>query len=504
MFLAPAKCISSSVVAASHDERKIAALWWSGVLVTAIQGMIYCSVLKAGQAQSVLTCHEVALHRFQTSLKDLSTLPPIFSFKKQSEWGFAQVGYAKENKTLLGTGGSGPLALELITGCPIPAADSTVGNFGGFFFLLCSGLAHQRNVRRENIENMTHMLLKQIKQRALLASGWPKGLVPSTSGPPAASALHMWPRLCFSTPLHGGQLRMCQMGCSPEPSTTALVSPGPGQTRSHFFKCAWTYGVIRGDSSGLQHLQAQPTLPWKQGENEIGEAWTSLQSEAPSCEAWDQTLVLVSQAAEVLYSVPVNHHSAMPFHGGCWEWMAHHFFKMHVLLSCASCFGAERGMMKEERFYWLAWAWEGHIFTSHCQWSACCLPAHHHSSLPCVCLKSTSAATGDRMRKQGPKVIWVHDNFSCPLKGWLIRQMRLEESQKKNTSWGKGLEARKKAKYCGFWDPRGRWLPEKEQAFPLFISLHFRQSELCLAYSQREPASHSKLPTSFTPLSHSI
>lgn len=139
--------------------------------MTAIQGMIYRSVLKAGQAQSVLTCHEVALHRFQTSLKDLSTLPPIFSFKKLSEWGFAQVGYAKENKTLLGTGGSGPLALELITGCPVPAADSTVGNFGGFFFLLCSGLAHQRNVRRENIENMTHMLLKQIKQRALLALG---------------------------------------------------------------------------------------------------------------------------------------------------------------------------------------------------------------------------------------------------------------------------------------------------------------------------------------------
>lgn len=68
----------------------------------------------------------------------------------------------------------------MITGCPVPAADTTVGNFRGvffwvFFFLPRSELAHQRNVRRENIENMTHMLLKQIKQRALLTSGCPGG-----------------------------------------------------------------------------------------------------------------------------------------------------------------------------------------------------------------------------------------------------------------------------------------------------------------------------------------
>lgn len=103
------------------------------MLVTAIQEIIYCSVLEAGQPHSVLTWHEVALHRFQTSLKELSTLPPIFAFKKLSERGFAHVGHAKENKSLLGIGGSGPSALEVITGCLVPAADSTVGNFRGFF-----------------------------------------------------------------------------------------------------------------------------------------------------------------------------------------------------------------------------------------------------------------------------------------------------------------------------------------------------------------------------------
>lgn len=129
------------------------------MLVTAIQEMIYCSVLEAGQPHSVLTRHEVALHRFQTSLKELSTLPPIFSFKKLSEWGFTHVGHAKENKSSLGIRGSGPLALEIITGCPVPAADSTVGNFR-IFLLPRSGLAHHHNVRRENVENMTHVLLK--------------------------------------------------------------------------------------------------------------------------------------------------------------------------------------------------------------------------------------------------------------------------------------------------------------------------------------------------------
>lgn len=57
MFLAPAKCISSGVVSwtSSPDERKIASLLWSGVLVTAIQEMIYNSVLEAGQPHSGLT-----------------------------------------------------------------------------------------------------------------------------------------------------------------------------------------------------------------------------------------------------------------------------------------------------------------------------------------------------------------------------------------------------------------------------------------------------------------
>lgn len=93
-----------------------------------------------------------------------------------------------------------------------------------------SELAHQRNVRRENIENMTRVLLKQIKQRALLASGCPGGLVLeeqpmlSTSGPPAASALLMWPRPHFSTLLHGGVAGDVPNGME----SSALVSPGPG------------------------------------------------------------------------------------------------------------------------------------------------------------------------------------------------------------------------------------------------------------------------------------
>lgn len=52
-------------------------------------------------------------------------------------------------------------------------------------------------------------------------------------------------------------------------------------------------------------------------ENEFGEAQISLQSEAPSYKARDQTLVLVSQAAEVLYEVQDDHNFVMPFHGGC-------------------------------------------------------------------------------------------------------------------------------------------------------------------------------------------
>jgi len=172
--------------------------------------MIYCSLLEAGQPHSVLTWHEVPLCHFQTSLKELSTLPSIFSFIKLSERGFARVGHAKENKSLLGIGGGGPSALEVITGCSVPAADSAVGNFRGFFSLPRSGLAHQRNVGREKTENGIHVLLKQMKWRALLASACPRGLeleeqpTLSTLGPPAASALPMWPRPRFSVPLHGG------------------------------------------------------------------------------------------------------------------------------------------------------------------------------------------------------------------------------------------------------------------------------------------------------------
>lgn len=70
--------------------------------------------------------------------------------------------------------------------------------------------------------------------------------------------------------------------------------------------------------------------------------------------AWDQTLFSVSQAAKVSPSVQDNHHVAMPFCGGCSERMAYHFVKTHVLFSCAICFGAKRGTMKEESFYWFA------------------------------------------------------------------------------------------------------------------------------------------------------
>lgn len=81
---------------------------------------------EAGQLHSALTWQEVAFCCFQTSLKELSTLPPIFSFEKLMEQAFTRVGHAKESKFFLRTGGSGPLALEVIAGCPVPAADSAV------------------------------------------------------------------------------------------------------------------------------------------------------------------------------------------------------------------------------------------------------------------------------------------------------------------------------------------------------------------------------------------
>lgn len=140
-------------------------------------------LLEAGQPHSVLTWYEVLFHCLQISLKGLSTLPPIFTFKNLSEQGFACVIHAKRNKSLLGIRGTRSLALEVITWCPFPAADSAVGNvrfliffffwwwwlvglvwFVGFFggrgekgFLVVvvllprGGLAHK--VGRENIEN---------------------------------------------------------------------------------------------------------------------------------------------------------------------------------------------------------------------------------------------------------------------------------------------------------------------------------------------------------------
>lgn len=174
----------------------------------------------------------VALHRFQTSLKELSTLPSIFSFKKTSEWGFARVGYAKENKSLLGTGGRGPLALEVITGCPVPGAESAAGNLRRFL-LPCCGLTHQHNVRRKNTENMSHMLIKQTEQRAWLASGCSSGLV--LEEPPMLSTLgHQLPLLCPCGLSHAFPL-LCQ--------EVARVMPNSMQPRTQYHSAGQPWPV---------------------------------------------------------------------------------------------------------------------------------------------------------------------------------------------------------------------------------------------------------------------
>lgn len=43
--------------------------------------------------------------------------------------------------------------------------------------------------------------------------------------------------------------------------------------------------------------------------------------------------------------------------------MTCHSVKMHVLFSCAICFGARRGMKKEESFTGYPEPWKWHVFT---------------------------------------------------------------------------------------------------------------------------------------------
>lgn len=87
------------------------------------------------------------------------------------------------------------MALEVITGRPVPAADSTAGNLRRFL-LPCSGLAHQHNVRGKNTENTSHVLLKQTEQSAWLASGCPRGLVLEEQ-PMLFTLGHLLPLLCL-------------------------------------------------------------------------------------------------------------------------------------------------------------------------------------------------------------------------------------------------------------------------------------------------------------------
>lgn len=151
--------------------------------------------LCAGSWTTTLSAHMVALHRFQTSLKELSTLPPIFSFKNPQNEVLHVLVIPRKISPYWELEAEGHWPWRLLQGVQFQQL-TPLQEISDIFLLPCCGLTHQHNVRRKNTERMSHVLLKQIEQRAWLASGCPSRLV--LEEPPVISTSgHQLPLLCL-------------------------------------------------------------------------------------------------------------------------------------------------------------------------------------------------------------------------------------------------------------------------------------------------------------------
>lgn len=427
--------------------------------------------LCAGSWTATLSAHMVALHRFQTSLKELSTLPPIFSFKKPSEWGFARVGHAKENKSLLGNGGREPLALEVITGCPVPAADSTAGTLRRFL-LPCCGLTHQHNVRRENTENMSHVLLKQTEQRAWLASGWCWRSRPCF--PLQATSCLCSADVASATLLHCSAWEVA--GDKPDRMHSRALYHSPGQPwpvankkpflwnrfslKNRGGEADYFWHIISKETVvGLQHSQEQHRVPWKQGQK--------------------------------MNFGNMNYFS-MPFCGAClkWQWE-------QVILSRCMCYFCVLFILviKEER-------WQRKVFTDYPGWGK----GH---IVTCFCVDDQCGAfqpipllpalCQPQVYLQG--TVW--GNKSLKWFGFMTIFLPLWTGDRTGSwcwSYQKKSTSQKECKALWLLGSPGMMVAHKEVSLP---TVHFSSFQVIRALFSFFSKKTIKLPTALTSLSHS-